>query len=811
MEGAFQDVLLELPPALGARLFDGAHSGLSAEEIAGRDEANMQQYCMDVNGIEEEDEEEAEEALGDSDDIDIDTTFADSPNAPTTFVIPENKNTEKKMKTIRIKEWKAFNNGSEEPPPVMIGAEAHNPNAPNVLLIRAFVTFCAGLPGMKYNRLMSAIAFLQHHLSRQCTANMIGVPRGFVRQEAYVNLLVKNLQKTVAIEVGINDEDMLANVLMVDVEKNQMILLMEHGLCPPEGSDLGVYDVLSRLYLNAAMRESHMTGQRTDSLVHQMLGFCFIYHYKGIGPGTNVDFTLTNQGKTNSVGRKDFAGMGCHINPLLDATGYHGLALLWRFCGLKEPFPDCLNTSEIKQRPVYRSSKAYNKTMCKKTLYNMWVASNRFCGVIVPRVCHQGRGQLSRMLDGENIPEPKICRHIGFGVTDKAQMSENSRKSYVTTKPAETIVVAAGGSWKRMEEHVPAWGPNGAKSYEVSLQALIELAIPGLASGDQRWLEVRNETAQTNKAYLAKGLKNALGFLQAMRSRLSRAFLMAAARPLDADGKLEKESDPIYIRYAHCAVFSLAIFNSDAFFDLVTKVRVAQDLQVQAEETLGESRSVDSEVINLLRKVVTQNLELVTKVDRVEAQQLVEAQYRAADSRKRESPQQEEREPQTRAEREPQARPAVVPIVSVCSNGLTANGTARKRAKASHRLDHVGVKFVQSQDNVTAQDFWNEYNYGPSGNGEESLRRKEEETNGKWREDEVGANGKKGSKFKVFWSRHRLIYRFIDVLMYVESKSEAEAIQECQAIFDSNKSRNGKPRMNPVNIILKTRIAEMGY
>jgi hypothetical protein len=96
MEGAFQGVLHELPPALGARLFDGAHSGLSAEEIAGRDEANIQLYWRDADDIEEEDEEEDEEeaeALGDSDDIDIDIdpTFADGPNAPTTYVIPENK------------------------------------------------------------------------------------------------------------------------------------------------------------------------------------------------------------------------------------------------------------------------------------------------------------------------------------------------------------------------------------------------------------------------------------------------------------------------------------------------------------------------------------------------------------------------------------------------------------------------------------------------------------------------------------------------------------------------------------------------
>ena len=273
---------------------------------------------------------------------------------------------------------------------------------------------------------------------------------------------------------------------------------------------------------------------------------------------------------------------------------------------------------------------------------------------------------------------------------------------------------------------------------------------------------------------------------------------MAAARPLAADGKLDAESDPIYLCYTQCSVFSLPIFKSNDFSDLVAKVRVAQDLQVEVQETLGEARSESSEMLKMMRKMFAQSIAMNA---RQEKESLEKRHFEREDSRKRESPQAEEL----------QTSPAGVPIVSVCCNGLTTKGTARKRAKASHRLDHVGGKFVQSQDNVTAQDFWNEYEYGPSGTGEDSLRRKEEETHGKWRVDVVGVNGKKGSKFKAFWCRHRLIYKFIEVVLQKGEKSEAEAIHECQAIFDGNSSRNGKPKMGPVNVILKGKIMEMGH
>lgn len=107
-----------------------------------------------------------------------------------------------------------------------------------------------------------------------------------------------------------------------------------------------------------------------------------------------------------------------------------------------------------------------------------------------------------------------------------------------------------------------------------------------------------------------------------------------------------------------------------------------------------------------------------------------------------------------------------------------------------------------SRDNVTAEDFWNEYMVGI--NGQIPIR--ELEMGGKqWRQDPKDHTSGKFpySKFRVFWSNRQYIYKIIEHKIEVDGWNENDAVGFMQQMFDQNKSRTGRPRLSLLRPVMK--------
>lgn len=735
---------------------------------------------------------------------------------------------EKKLKSIRTKEWKEFNNGSEAPPTLLHASGLNDisgvrQTSIDIPLIRGFMQFCFD-KGMKHSRMVTATDFLQNHLRDQHVHICLPNPKGLVRQDPKVKELLKAVLGNTAEAAIEDDTDVLGDVILSDVTVAQSIKFVTHCFNPCNSSRLAKIDMLSRIQLAAGHRETQMAGQRGENLVSQRLGFSFLHHYPNIGPppGTYCDMTLTNKGKTNHVGRHDFTALGCHRNPILDAIGLHGICLLWRFAAINEPFPHCLKTSEIKQRPMFRSPQNHLEHMDGTTLYRIWKNANEDLEILTPKVTHQGRGQLNRELDVWGIPEPKICRHTNAATSNKTAggLGEVSRKSYMITKPAETIVQACHGDWRRMREHDPAWGlsqqdPNG---YRLILDQLIDspFGVPDLMHSTVDYALEEAKTRKTHGEYVKKGLKNAIGYLQSMRSRLRRGLLLAAARPLDSNGQLVADGEPIYKLFKNCPVFTLPIFRTEEFLKLVEKVRAAQDGQASLEATLEQMREANSASHNWMNQMTTMmdrnHQQLLSRMDHLEScyQQTRPTPGTEIPTHQIDQQVNKEQTSQPNQLSESTESPQRVRIIpsrggsTDVDSTLNAQGKKRKRRTATNRLDFVGTRYVQSDSNVFAKDFWQEYSIGRG--GRRSLRYMEK-NEPDWRRDAPGEK-----KFTQFFSERKKIYLYIALLISTGEEEES-AVQKVQDIFDApnNHSRNGKPRLNKVNKVLTERIRELGF
>ena len=492
-----------------------------------------------------------------------------------------------KHRSIRRTEWREFNNGNVEEKPRLVTREGRNPII-NLTLIRDFMAFCENR-GAKECRFRMGAAFLQYYVRIQFTELELSPPKGYVLGDPKVSASLKAIQGKAADDALTNSEDALADCIFRDVTEAQTILFVKTCLSPPPGSMLQGVTFIARLNLAAIHRESLMVGQRGESIVGQRLGFCFVEQFKNIGPhkgGTPIDMSLTNKGKSNRVGRKEYTALGCHVNPILDAIGLQGIMLLWRFIGKKEYFPNGQHTEAIKARPLFVSPNNHMMNYNKNTLGKHWAKANEDCEILTQKITHQGKGQLLREFDMAQILPGPARRHGNVSANNKDGKEHTTvvEKSYMTNKPAITIVQAAGGDWHNLREHSPPWAllseedPHG---YSPLLHALLdsEDGVPALSESEADYLQGHDETRKTHRHFVKARLKNAKGYNDAMRSRLQRGLLLAASRPLDDDGNLIASSEPIYRLFPknNCPVFQLPIFHCSDFLQLVERVRVAQD------------------------------------------------------------------------------------------------------------------------------------------------------------------------------------------------------------------------------------------
>jgi uncharacterized protein YifE (UPF0438 family) len=139
--------------------------------------------------------------------------------------------------------------------------------------------------------------------------------------------------------------------------------------------------------------------------------------------------------------------------------------------------------------------------------------------------------------------------------------------------------------------------------------------------------------------------------------------------------------------------------------------------------------------------------------------------------------------------------------VTTCQKTVTKDLTGNGRPISGLVGDQV-----QSPNSAAfaVHDLWQEYAHGL--NGKEPLREKERRGI-EWRQDPIDPKtGKPGSTLRLFWSRRRPIYLFIEMRIAM-GDSEIVAVEICQVIVANYLTRIGSPNWNVVSPLLRGMLA----
>jgi hypothetical protein len=130
------------------------------------------------------------------------------------------------------------------------------------------------------------------------------------------------------------------------------------------------------------------------------------------------------------------------------------------------------------------------------------------------------------------------------------------------------------------------------------------------------------------------------------------------------------------------------------------------------------------------------------------------------------------------------------PNVSLEQTELTTKGLKRSRAvnTSRHSLCNNGM-ILLTNDNTTAREFWDEFQYGRNGG---PVIRELEDKSKEWRSDP------KRSSMKACWSNRSPIYNYIIYLMSL-GDPELIAVEETQKVFDEiGHSKKNKPQLSKI-------------
>lgn len=718
----------------------------------------------------------------------------------------------------------------------------------DMVKMRSFIQFCDGRePPLTYSQMDNAVLFVQYYLNRECSANDKPQIKGAVKSDPAIKTVLEKYQRSKATRALENNEDIQSKIAR-RISEEEMLELVSQAFCPTTPATQRLHP-LTRIQTVTSIRHTHQTGQRGDDLRSFTFSMAFQRSVRQVGPGggTELDYIVTKQGKTNKVGKQEYSALAPHINPMLDTCGWQGLGYMYRFIILGEQVPDFTKWVEYFHLPVYRSITSANAFLDGSVQNTQWNALYAAVGIIVNKVTHQGRVQAQQDMDNNGVSNPHIARICQY---QDGSCNGNQQRSYLDNPPLDAVVERAGGNPRDIQRFNPVWD-----KVPVS-RALLSLAIPELPlmvdAVDEKYGD-----ATTRKELEEQRLFTAKGAVHAFKGRIVRGLQVAASRPLDANGKLCVNSLPLYLKYRDTfALFRHTLFYSAEFAQLAAAMKAAQDDASANKIVVNEAcaneieRQLNTTVMPALQsnqgdlRLVTRKMEDLQSSQGSHADRVEEALSRM-DQRQviffREMWNlQHSRNPvyldeaardarfdqlmlispaAARASAPPLQlpglpRPAadVAPAASDGANnsdvGYKADGvTVRKRKAIVLREKDFGAgngqkRVLMSTENVTLEDYWNEFSRGR--NGQPSLRQLEEQGM-EWRRDPKGS-----SRFRTFWYYRAPIYNLVTHYMS-RGVSEKDALAMTQVMFNLvPKSRSGKPKQHLIPTTFNNKLKALG-
>jgi hypothetical protein len=259
----------------------------------------------------------------------------------------------------------------------------------------------------------------------------------------------------------------------------------------------------------------------------------FAKNLKNVGGGgsgeANALYSLTNGGKTNTAGRVEYSGVVVNCNPELCPIAATGEMMLHRFSVKYEAFPNMLDKADLFRRPLLRQANDPTSAITySQDLDNHKAAFGPASNHL--KFTHLGRGCGQRDLDDKGVEMVDIQRLCKY-------LNDPQNQSYLIAPPARAMVAAAGGDHEVIAAHCPPW--ETAKADD----ALMQKAAPWLLDARGK-VDAAISRCTSGKEMSDKGLYSARGCLKALSFAVATALKAAAARPLDADGRLCRDSEP---------------------------------------------------------------------------------------------------------------------------------------------------------------------------------------------------------------------------------------------------------------------------
>jgi hypothetical protein len=301
-----------------------------------------------------------------------------------------------------------------------------------------------------------------------------------------------------------------------------------------------------------------------------------------------------------------------------------------------------------------------------------------------------------------------------------------------------------------------------------------------------------------------------MGGLKSLEWRILHGVLLLASLPLDSNNILMADQPPIIARWSSFSVCQMTFFKSAVFHDIMTKVHESQKkhanllhLELSPENKKFVQLEIGDRILPCIQSQTRLCMEVIESQRRSEAE-LYEIKGMLLKLFKNEGLSEDDENHQNRVESyssqfdsDPNSR--VVPALDTASAPIPHNPILCKDGLPRERKPHrrlVGGPF--SQENITAQDYWNEYYHGI--NGELPLSQKESMYGCKWRSDT--AWNTKGTSLKAKWSLQKPLYVFMDYLIS-DGQSPETAVATIQLIFDQQSYKSGKPDIGLCNKVFR--------
>jgi hypothetical protein len=524
----------------------------------------------------------------------------------------------------------------------------------------------------------------------------------------------------------------------------------------------------------------------------------------GGGSGeANALFSLTNGGKTNTSNRIEYSGVVVNCNPELCAIAAIGDMMLHRFGVRSEAFPDMLKKSDFFLTPLLRQANDPKSALTySQDLENHKLA---FGPATHQKFTHLGRGCGQRDLDDRGVELSDIQRLAKY-------MHDPQHQSYLVAPPARAMVAAAGGDHNDIAAHCPSW--EAAKM----VPALMRKAAPWLLEARMK-VDAAILECKTGAEMSQKGLYSARGCLKAISFTIATSLKAAAARPLDADSRLCRDSEPrcdlyktnelhrpgsyftsfIPLFYTHARSilnqhhrrYRLhSIFTSDEFAQLRQRVRESEDLahEVPTVETAGVS-PITLRLSAIIEKHVRPlTLSFQKFAASCEAGNPARPPYLREQQREPELEQQQGPlllQPQREQLREPEQQQSPLLLQPQLKKQRLSRAS---RAKSGQH--------VQSDDNLTVASMWTEYATGL--NGGPSLRALENKSS-KWRQYQGG---------RQKWHNASFVYLAIERRCH-SGTAEVDAVAAVEKMLDliPKQGKSKKPNFAELRKQLKLEAA----